>query len=371
MNHRILVVDDSSSDLKMLANVLRDEFAVSLATSGREALDLAAREPPDLLLLDILMPDMDGFAVLDAWMAREETRAIPVIFLTVLEAVEDKVRGLAAGAVDYITKPFEPLEVKARVRTHLALREARARLEEQNEELRRAAQLREEVEAIARHDLKNPLHTILCAADLVPLHGPLTPEQRQDLAAVQQAAVTILDIVNRYFDLFRIEHGLYSLELQTVDLAAVVRRVAREINGLFQKKALRIDLRFRDRPLAEEDRLLVRGEETLCYSLLANLVKNAMEASPPHAAILVSLDDQGGRAAVRVSNQGEVPEDIRARFFEKFATAGKEHGTGLGTYSARRIAELLGGGVELLADEPGRTTVCVLLRGEGDGAPPP
>ncbi len=361
MSQRILIVDDSSSDLKMLANVLRDEFAVSLASSGREALELAVREPPDLLLLDILMPDMDGFAVLDAWLAQEVTRGIPVIFLTVLEAVEDKIRGLAAGAVDYITKPFEPLEVKARVRVHLALRRALRQLEEQNEELRRAARLREEVEAIARHDLKNPLHTILCATDLVPLHGPLTPEQREDLATVQRAAVTILDIINRYFDLFRIEHGLYRFEPVEVDLVAVARRVVKDINGLFQQKGLRIDLRFRDAPLAEDDRLFVRGEETLCYSLLANLVKNAMEASPPNALILIAFDEEEGRPTVRITNEGEVPEEMRPRFFAKFATAGKEHGTGLGTYSARRIAELLGGSVELLTDVPGRTTVRVQL----------
>jgi len=343
----------------MLASVLRDEFAVSVASSGREALELAAREPPDLLLLDILMPEMDGFAVLDVWLTQESTRDIPVIFLTVLEALEDKIRGLAAGAVDYITKPFEPLEVKARVRTHLALRHARTRLAAQNEELRRAARLREEVEAIARHDLKNPLHTILCATDLLPLHGPLTAEQREDLDTMQRAAFTILDIVNRYFDLFRIEHGLYHFDPVTVDLAAVVRRIVREINGLFRRKGLRFDIRFNGRPAAVSDRLLVRGEETLCYSLVANLVKNAMEASPPAGSIVIELEDDP--PTVHITNQGEVPSEIRPRFFEKFATAGKEHGTGLGTYSARRIAELLGGGVRLADDVPGRTTVTVRL----------
>jgi DNA-binding NtrC family response regulator len=142
---RILVVDDTPANVKLLADLLSvNGFDVVTAGSGREGLERAGAAPPDLVLLDVMMPDLDGFTVCERLKASEATRDVPVIFLTALQETLDKVRAFSAGGVDYLSKPFEPRELLARVGTHLALRRARRELEEQN------AKLREEIEAHRR-----------------------------------------------------------------------------------------------------------------------------------------------------------------------------------------------------------------------------
>jgi len=362
MKSRILIVDDSPTDLKVLGNVLHEEYAVSMAVNGQQAMDLVVRECPDLVLLDIIMPGMDGFAVIEALRAEPATRGIPVIFLTVVDALEEKVRGFGCGAVDYILKPFEPLEVRARVKTHVALSRARKQLAEQNERLQQAARLREEVEALYRHDLKNPLGSILGGCDLLLLGGELSKQQRETLAIVQKAGLTMLDIINRYFDLFRIEQGFYALRPVAIDIIQILRRVVKDMSGRTRGRDLTVLLEYQGEicPPESELQLMVRGEEMLCYSMFANLFKNALEASTAGNVVTLSVSDDDC-CQVAITNQGEVPEKIRQTFFEKYVSAEKEHGTGLGTYSARKIAELLSGSIRLDTSIAGKTVVLVRL----------
>jgi putative two-component system response regulator len=129
----ILLVDDTETNLDILVDALGEDYDVAVATDGPTALALAQEQPPDLILLDIMMPGMDGYEVCRRLMADPATAQTPVIFLTALADVADKTRGFAAGGVDYVTKPFEPAEIKARARTHLSLRLARQELARQNE----------------------------------------------------------------------------------------------------------------------------------------------------------------------------------------------------------------------------------------------
>jgi putative two-component system response regulator len=129
----VLVVDDTETNLDILVATLGDTYEVAVAMDGPSALELAAGQHPDLILLDIMMPGLDGYEVCRRLMADPATAAIPVIFLTAMTDVADKARGFALGAVDYVTKPFEPLEIQARVRTHLVLTQARRELARQNE----------------------------------------------------------------------------------------------------------------------------------------------------------------------------------------------------------------------------------------------
>jgi diguanylate cyclase (GGDEF)-like protein len=136
---KILVVDDTPINIRVLGNLLVDEAQIFFATSGREALASARREQPDLILLDVIMPDMDGYAVCRALKSEPATREIPVIFVTGLADAMDETRGLEAGAIDYITKPFVPAVVRMRIRNQLALRRATNELHVLNAELRRLA----------------------------------------------------------------------------------------------------------------------------------------------------------------------------------------------------------------------------------------
>ena len=138
----ILIVDDNKLNIAVLVEVLRDEYRLRVANNGLQAMKLVEAARPDLILLDVMMPEMDGYEVSRRLRSRREFRDIPVIFLTALEEEHDKVRAFEVGAVDYVTKPFERLEVKARVQTHLALKEARERLASQNRILEEKIRLR-------------------------------------------------------------------------------------------------------------------------------------------------------------------------------------------------------------------------------------
>ena len=136
MTPKILVVDDASVDLEIMTDILRrSDYTVQSVSSGRMALRSVEVEKPDLILLDIKMPDMDGYEVCRCLKSDENSRAIPVIFISVLDEAADKVEGFNAGGVDYITKPFQPEEVLARVKTHLDLRRLQKKLEIQNVQL--------------------------------------------------------------------------------------------------------------------------------------------------------------------------------------------------------------------------------------------
>ncbi|MFP4307741.1 MAG: response regulator [Desulfococcaceae bacterium] len=358
---RILIVDDDPGVLRVLGEILGAEYRRLAARSGERALRIiAADPPPDLILLDVVMPGMDGYEVCRRLKASSRTRDIPVIFITALANAADERRGLEEGAVDFLSKPINPMVVRARVRTHLALLQARRELEAKNRELREAACLREDVERMARHDLKSPLNAIIGLPDLIrAAPGELTEKQLKYLETIKASGYRMLNMINASLDLFKMERGIYRFEPGKVDLVSVIGRILHEWRDPDQTAPQPpVDLRLGERPAGAAEPFWVHGEELLCYTMLSNLIGNALEASPKGERATVILEN-GDRPAVRVRNRGAVAPEIRDRFFEKYATFGKRRGTGLGTYSARLIAEVHGGEIWLDTSEEGFTTVGV------------
>ncbi len=167
----VLVVDDTVENLRVLSDLLGEQgYEVRAVTSGRQALQAVEHDPPDLILLDITMPDMDGFEVCRRLRATEWSKDVPVIFLTALTATADKLRAFDAGGVDYVTKPFQFEEVLARVRTHVALRRAQTALADSYKGLRALEQLRDDLVHMIVHDMRSPLTAL--QIDLNLLKGP-------------------------------------------------------------------------------------------------------------------------------------------------------------------------------------------------------
>jgi CheY-like chemotaxis protein/HPt (histidine-containing phosphotransfer) domain-containing protein len=362
---RVLVVDDMPDTIRLLSASLSDDYSIVPAGDGEEALRIAtSASPPDLILLDVSMPGMDGFAVCERLKLDESTRRIPVIFITSADDIGRKTRGFAVGAVDYITKPFELREVQARLRTQVSLAEARKRLESQNEELVAAAELREDVERITRHDLKGPLNAMIALPQMLLAGDGLDSDQRESLGLILESGQKMLRMINLSFDLFKMERHLYVPMTVEVDIVKVMAEVWGEFASV--SRAGRIDrvVRVDGLPVRAGLSKMALGEELLCYCLFSNLVKNAIEASPDGASIGIRIDG-ADPVSVAVTNEGEVPPAIRDRFFEKYVTAGKRDGTGLGTYSSRLIAATLGGTILLDCSTPGSTTVSVTLPGPG------
>jgi len=352
---RVLVVDDTPANLRILSDALRADCELALAPSGARALEIAfSDEPPDLILLDIMMPEMDGYEVCRRLKDDERTRDVPVLFVTAMSEEEDEAKGLDLGAIDYITKPVNPALVRARVRNHLALRQA--------------ARLREDVERITRHDLKNPLTEVISLPQLLALADNLDEGQKEMLGRIEQAGYAMLRLINFSLDLFKMEQGVYRYHPEPLDLAGLCRRVAAELEDLAGSAGARVEIDVDGRPLEAGQEFAVPGEELLCHSMLGNLVRNALEASPRGGVVRVSLMG-GDPVRIAVHNAGVVPREVRERFFEKYATCGKDRGTGLGTYSARLTAEVMGGSIGFATSEADGTTVTVEIPGRVNEGP--
>jgi DNA-binding response OmpR family regulator len=348
----VLIVDDIPTNIEVLAGALKDEYAIKVAISGRKALEIAGTFPVDLILLDIMMPGMDGFDTCRELKANPKTAHVPVIFLSAKDAVDDIVGGLRLGAVDYVAKPADPTILKARIATHLALSTAMGDLKRQNQLLIENAHLREDVERMTRHDLKSPIAVTLHASQAL-LGSELLDPQRAHAQMIEMAANHALDMINRTLDIHQIERGEYQPALQPFDLADLLTRVAQQTELAFTDR--RVAIRF-----AAPDDTVCLGEALLCYSMFTNAFKNAAEASPPGATIRVDVAPGVGSVHVVIDNEGEVPLTMRGRFFDKYTTAGKAGGTGLGTYSIRLMAEVQRGDVTMETGD-GHTRLTITL----------
>lgn len=350
----VLVVDDTPANLTLVGSLLRDDYQVKLAARGDKALQLCASAPPDLVLLDLMMPEMDGFEVCRRLKADPATAHIPVIFLTTVTDAERTVDGLALGAADYVSKPIEPIILKARVATALRAARTHEALREQYDLALENARLREDVERISRHDLHNPLAAIIGMSGALLAEAGLTSEQSHQLQAIERTAFDMLDLLKLSALLMRLEAGDYQLAPQELDLAALVRRVAEEGRLANAGRGVAVVAELPAGPLP------IQGNALLLYSMLHNLVRNAAEASTAGDTVRIALDPQRG---VRIHNRAAVPAEMLARFFDKYATHGKENGSGLGTYSARLIAQAHGGSIAMASSEQEGTTLTIQLPG--------
>lgn len=366
----LLVVDDVADNLDVLVELLSDDYQVRAANSGERALKiLDSGKIPDLILLDVMMPDMDGFEVCRRVKANPATADIPVIFLTAMSETTDVTQGFAIGAVDFVTKPADPPILKARIDTHLKLRRSFAELKrnrvaliEQNAVLQDNLRLRDDVERIAQHDVKSPVAGIISFSASLLSDNQLAQQHKEIVQYIEQAAYSVLNMVNLSLDLYKMEQGTYGFHPSVVELAQLLQRIAREAASELASRQLSVQFLAQGMAVPEPGSVHVLGDALLSYSMFSNLFKNAMEAAGANTVIRIDLQHNEEQVTVRMTNDGVVPPDIRESFFDKFSTSGKQGGTGLGTFSARLIAQTQGGSVAMeTSDTEGSTTLRVSL----------
>jgi CheY-like chemotaxis protein len=356
----ILVVDDTPDNLHLLSSLFKEEYRVKIAHNGPKALSICQSDnPPDLFLLDIMMPGMDGFEVAQKLREHPTSEMIPVIFVTAMTDDAARLKGMELGAVDFVTKPIDPDSLRVRVKNFMRYVELHRQLQADYDGMMAMERLKEDVEHITRHDLKGPLAGVIGLVQSLVEAQNLTEDQRSQLRLVEETALQTLNMVNLSSELFKIETGRYTLEPQVIKIAPIIRRIAELSRKTFAVKNLTVAVA---KPHGvEDDQLLALGDPMLCYSLFQNLIKNACEAAPEGSAVTITVYT-GAPMRITLDNKGVVPASIRDHFFEKFATAGKQGGTGLGTYSAKLLTEAQQGTIMMeTSDEKGQTRITLTL----------
>jgi len=353
----IIVVDDVPTNVRLLGGILRSQgYQVRECLDGPAALNAAAECVPDLILLDIMMPEMNGYTVCERLKADEKLASIPVIFLSSLSDASDKVQAFSAGGVDYITKPFQISEVQARVETHLKLRRLQFELEvknrelsESNDRLRELEILRDSLVHMVVHDLRNPLSAIGTFAYLLETaeRGKLSPKSRSYVEHIKEATDLLLEMSSSMLDVSKMEAGQLQLDLSTCDLGAIARDVVSRLEAM--KGERQITLAVPEQPV------LVRGDAKLLARLVQNLVGNALKFVPVATGrIDIGLEHGQGRVRCTVSDNGPgIPPEHREKVFDKFWQGdarqhGQKYSSGLGLTFCKMVVEAHGGtiGVE-------------------------
>ncbi len=355
----VLIVDDTPENLFILNSILTENgYLVRPALNGRLALEAAQVETPDIILLDIKMPDMDGFETCARLRADERTKEVPIIFVSALTDVADKVKGLKVGAVDYVTKPFEMAEILARVETQLTIQKLQKQLKEKNRELEEASRLRSEAEHIIYHDLKGPLSPIISFPKIIRKIGSLTKRQAKYLNIIEKAAFQLLQIIGSTNDLFKMEMGIYHFHPEYVNLLPIMEDIITRLQSKTNTNGVSVLVLLNGTSAIQNDSFLICGQELLCYSMLYNLIRNAVEASTEGQKITISLKREQTNQ-ITIHNEAAIPAEFRAKFFEKYTTLDKKNGTGLGTYSAKLAAETQKANITMKSSEEKGTAVII------------
>lgn len=354
----VLVVDDTPENLQLMTEIMKQDYRVKVANSGDTALAICHSEsPPDLVLLDIMMPGMDGFEVARQLREHPSSEHIPVIFVTAMTDEESQAKSMALGAVDFVTKPINPDALNIRVRNFMRYVDLRRQLQADYDGMLENARLREQVENMTRHDLKGPISGIVGLAQGLAATPGLAHESLAQLKTIEETALEVIDMITRSTELYKIETGVFRLAPERVEVVDLLRAQADLVVAGFAVKSLTTEIETTGGDAVPA----ISGDRMLCRSLFQNLLKNACEAAPEQSSIRIAVA-AGEPVQISITNSGTVPAEIRDRFFDKFASAGKTRGSGLGTYSAKLLTEAQKGRIGMrTCDETNQTTIVVAL----------
>jgi len=375
IKNSILIVDDEKSNLLVLNDILSGDYTLFMARGGLEAVKRANEYIPDLILLDIIMPDTDGYAVLAELKKSEKTQGIPVIFITGLSDPEDEEKGLELGAVDYISKPFSPAIVKLRIKNHLKIINQTRQIIK-NEIAVRSSRIRSEFLSRVSHEMRTPLNAIM-GLTVIAQRTAKIDEKNDMLERVMESSTHLLKLVDDILDMSDIEDNKLRLSVYEFGFTAMMEEIIKKAAPDIREKNHSLLTVF-DKEIP--GRLI--GDERRLARAVANLLSNAIKFTPKNGEIQINAfieKIENETAALRIevidNGVGMSPEE-QGKIFIPFEQADcgsdrKFGGAGLGLSISKYIAGLMGGGIRI-ESEPGKgtkvsfTAVLLLPRPEED-----
>jgi len=359
----ILLVDDNTKNLQILGSVLNENgYQVAMAKDGHTALKMVKKVSPDLILLDVMMPEIDGFEVCRLLKADEETAPIPVVFVTAKTEVDEIVKGFTVGGVDYVTKPFNREELLVRIKTHIDLKKSKEIVEQQAKELQRANGLKDKVFSVIAHDLRGALGSFREFANMMTDNRiQLSQEELQEFfVALKEQADTTFDLLENLLWWSRCQRKVVKPSIEQFDLRENIDSIIQSLEYLLKKKELTIDV-------AVTPGIFVVADQQLIRVVFKNLIHNAIKFSKTGGKIEIQATPNDKLVTITVQDYGVgiEKEDLPKLFDENihFTTYGTdgEKGSGLGLQVCRDLLNYSQGNISIQSDEPQGTTATITL----------
>ena len=362
-DYKILIVDDVVSNVLLLKILLANEkFQVCTANNGTTCIEMARKEHPDLILLDVMMPDMNGFDTATVLKKEEGTKDIPIIFLTALNTPQDLVHGFQVGASDFLTKPFNKEELVMRVTQQISLVAAKRIIEKQNAELRATLDNRDKMYSVIAHDLRSPMASIRMVLNLVVASATpeaVGPELYALLDQANRESEEVHDLLDNLLKWTKSQTGRLTVVKQDLDLNDIIPGVVEIFEAIAYTKQIKLDLQKTDAPL------VVNADNDMLKTVVRNFLSNAIKFSPEDSSIEIIMGSEGEMAKVSVRDHGVgIAADRLGSIFHKGETTygtGGEEGSGLGLQLCQDFARKNGGDCTVESVEGQGSTFSVLI----------
>jgi signal transduction histidine kinase len=341
----MLIVDDEMGNRLLLKRLFQHDFQVTCVDNGFDALDLLAQAPFDMVLLDVMMPRMNGLEMLRQMRAKASLADVPVILVTALAENQYIIQGLQMGANDYVTKPLETDVLRARVQTHLTLKRLLDERKQHILELEAAQAFKDRSFQMASHDLKGPLGNLRMALSLLRRYTNEDDRAEELMQMADQTVGNMRSVIEEFLDLAALQSGKLDIHIDRIVIDDVIHQVVAEYTLNAMEKEIVLD------SLPTE--LLMYADKARFAQCLSNLVSNAVKYSPSHTTVTVWAEAYADRVRVCVADQGPgIPASERVRLFTQFGKLSPrptngESSTGLGLWIVKHMIELQDGTVDV------------------------
>jgi len=362
-DYKILIVDDVMSNVLLLKILLTNEkFQVCTANCGKACIEQARKEHPDLVLLDVMMPDISGFDTAVIMKKDPELKEIPIIFLTALNTPADLVKGFQVGANDFLTKPFNKEELVMRVMQQISLVAAKRIIEKQNAELRATLSNRDKMYSVIAHDLRSPMASIRMVLNLVVQSATpesVGPELYSLLDQANRESEEVHDLLDNLLKWTKSHTGRLNVVTQDLDLNDIIPGVVDIFEMIAATKNIKLNLQHTGGPL------VVRADNDMLKTVVRNFMSNAVKFSPEGSTIEIIMSSDGDFAKVSVRDHGVgISADRLGSIFHKGETTygtGGEEGSGLGLQLCQDFARKNGGDCMVESTEGKGSTFSVTI----------